>query len=213
MPATRVPLIEEWRLDMEADGAVRANRAAVFEQIVARHSEPHRRYHGVTHLEALFELIRRHAPRVSPGCPSRLAIWWHDAIYDPQASDNEQRSADLARADLARLHVPTVIIDHTAALILMTKNHWRGPADGEGDNFLDADIAILGAPPETYDAYATGVRQEYSWADDAAYRTGRSTFLESALARVRLFRTETFEHAYAKQARENMARELASLTA
>jgi predicted metal-dependent HD superfamily phosphohydrolase len=201
----------EWRKDATRFHAPSA--ATTFGDLMTRHSEPARRYHGQSHLTALFYLMALHASHIGPGTSPRLAIWWHDAIYDPQARDNEDRSADLARAHLAELGAPASLIQTTANLILMTKNHWSGPSAGDGDYFLDADIAILGSPSAVYDRYAADVRQEYAWAPDPAYRTGRSSFLQAALTRPRLFRTDAFETAYGQQARINMRKELASLAA
>lgn len=199
----------EWRADMAPIGADAALAAAAFEDIVVRHSEPHRRYHGLSHLVALFDLL---GTVVAAGSAARLAVWWHDAIYDPKASDNEEQSAHLARCVLLGLRASESLVDQTTDLILKTKRHWdSGGAGVEGDAFLDADIAILGAPPHIYDAYASDVREEYLWAPDDLYKQGRSAFLRSAIARERLFRTDAFEAGYAAQARENMARELARL--
>lgn len=184
----------------------------IFGNLVARHNEPQRHYHGLSHLTALLHLLAKHAPDTPPGSANRLAVWWHDAIYDPTAKDNEERSAVLARNDLTRLGAPADVIDDVVAIILATKNHWAGPSLGEHDLFLDADIAILGAPPAVYDAYTTAVRKEYSWAPDDAFHAGRSAFLTNALTWPRLFRTATFETAYTEQARANMRRELAALT-
>jgi predicted metal-dependent HD superfamily phosphohydrolase len=156
--------------------------------------------------------MARHASQIPTGSAPRLAIWWHDVIYDPTRSDNEEQSADLAREHLAMLRAPPALIDSVAELILMTTNHWEGSSAGDGDFFLDADIAILGAPPSTYDAYAAGVRREYIWASDPAFRPGRAAFLTAALARSRLFRTNEFEDAYAAQAHANMNRELKNIT-
>jgi predicted metal-dependent HD superfamily phosphohydrolase len=200
--------------DAKALGApVQIVREIFFGDLLYRHAEPQRSYHNHNHLVALAELLNEHAPHIQPGSPPRLAIWWHDAIYDPQAKDNEERSADLAREHLARLGAAPSVIDETARIILMTKNHWSGGSAGDGDYFLDADIAILGAPPEAYDWYADQVREEYAWAPDDAYRSGRSAFLNAAISRERLFRTDAFAAAYAAQARENMQRELTRLAA
>jgi predicted metal-dependent HD superfamily phosphohydrolase len=204
-----LPLAEQWRFDMSAHAA--PWYGPVFNEIIYRHAETHRRYHGVQHLEALFQLLRLHAPHLPPGCPARLAVWWHDSIYDPQARDNEECSAELARQHLIKLGISHSVIGETLALILKTKNHWSGPAAGDGDYFLDADIAILGAPSAIYDRYAADVRTEYRWAPDDAYRAGRSAFLSAAIARPQLFRTATFQNAFDRQARINMRRELDGL--
>lgn len=203
-------LKSEWRKDAARFSASEA--PAIFVNLVARHSEPQRHYHGLSHLTALLDLLAKHAPHIQPGSANRLAIWWHDAIYDPTAKGNEEQSAILARNDLAELGAPAGLIEDVAAIILATKNHWAGPSLGEHDLFLDADIAILGAPPAIYDAYTAAVRKEYAWAPDDAFRAGRSAFLTKALTWPRLFRTDTFEASYATQARSNMQRELALLT-
>jgi predicted metal-dependent HD superfamily phosphohydrolase len=209
MSGSVVHLESEWRKDAACLSA--STSAEIFADIIARHSEPQRHYHGLSHLTALLALMDQHAPHIAPGSPPRLAIWWHDAVYDPQARDNEERSCDLAGEHLVRLGAPTELIEQTCEIILVTRNHWNGPSLGDGDYFLDADIAILGAMPVVYDAYAANVRQEYAFAPDDLYRTGRSAFLNSALARPRLFRTGAFESTYAAQARANMQRELATL--
>ncbi len=203
-------LQQQWDRDMAAVGAPGLAADKVLTDIVARHNETHRRYHNQRHLAALFDLLDLHAPHLAPGAPSRLAVWWHDLVYEPRAQDNEEQSAEIARQRLGALGVAQPVIEETLRLILKTKQHWDGPSAGDGDYFLDADIAILGAPPETYDAYAIAVRQEFAFAPDDAWRAGRSKFLEAALARPRLFRTDAFEHAYAEQARANMQRELAT---
>ncbi|HEX5006315.1 MAG TPA: hypothetical protein VFV70_04335 [Hyphomonadaceae bacterium] len=199
----------EWRKDV---ARLYANAADAFDDLLGRHVERQRRYHGLSHLSSLFYLMALHAPHIPPGTAPRLAIWWHDAIYDPRTRDNEERSAELAREHLTRLGAPAALIQTTANLILMTKNHWSGPSAGDGDYFLDADIAILGAPPQVYDRYAADVRHEYAWALDPAWRAGRSAFLRAAVARPRLYRTDAFETAYAQQARINMHTELVSLS-
>ncbi len=203
-------LQQQWDRDMAAVGAPGLAADKVLTDIVARHNETHRRYHNQRHLAALFDLLDLHAPHLAPGSPPRLAVWWHDLVFDPRSQDNEEKSAEIARQRLAALGAASGLIDATCQLILTTKQHWDGPSAGDGDYFLDADIAILGAPPETYCAYAVAVRQEFAFASDDAWRAGRSKFLEAALARPRLFRTDVFERAYADQARVNMQGELSS---
>lgn len=197
---------------MDAARFPTSSEIGIFQDIIARHSEPSRHYHGLSHLTALFDLLTTHAPQVQPGSAPRLAVWWHDAVYDATRSDNEERSAELARENLARLNADVALIEDVVGLIHTTRNHWNGPPAGNGDYFLDADIAILGAPPNIYAQYTIDVRHEYTWVPEPAFRAGRSGFLAGALARPRLFRTDAFEAAYAAQARANMQQELASIS-
>lgn len=211
MDAIRPRLETEWRADMAALG-LSAN-TDVLDEILRRYGEPHRRYHAVSHLDAMFRLLAEHAPEVAAGSPARLAVWWHDAIYDPRARDNEEQSAALARDHLIAMGVADPLIATTVELTLMTRHHWRATgADAAGEAFLDADIAILGAPPHIYDRYSADVRTEYAYASDDAFRAGRSAFLRGALAEPRLYRSAGFFAAFEASARANLAREFASLT-
>ena len=202
-------LQDRWNIDVRDLPGAGAAKSSAFHEIIAAYSQPHRRYHGIGHLAALFALLDQHA-QAAP-LPLHFALWWHDIVYEPQASDNEARSAALARARLVDLGAGNAAIETVDRLILATRNHWDAPPMGDGDYFLDADIAILGAPPSVYDRYAHDVRAEYSFADPV-YRAGRSRFLASAIQRQPLFRKPEFETAYAAMARANMRRELARLS-
>jgi predicted metal-dependent HD superfamily phosphohydrolase len=206
-------LQDRWTNDVAGLPGVGEAKAAAFANIVAAHGQPLRRYHGLGHLQALFALLDQHAQSVAERLPLHFAVWWHDAVYDPQASDNEGRSAALAKAELKALGAADDLITQVVQLILATSHHWDSPAMGDGDYFLDADIAILGASPSAYDRYADDVRAEYAFAPDAAFRAGRARFLSNAMARPRLFRTPAFEAAYTDAARDNMRRELGRLGA
>ena len=70
--------------------------------LLARYAEPHRIYHGVDHIAALARLFVEvdHGPGWRSPIEVRLAILFHDAIYEPGRPDNEDRSANLAAAAL-----------------------------------------------------------------------------------------------------------------
>jgi predicted metal-dependent HD superfamily phosphohydrolase len=204
-------LQDRWNADVGGLPGAETAKASAFDEIIAAHSQAHRRYHGVGHLEALFALLDKHAQSVAEALPLHFGVWWHDVVYEPQASDNEARSAALARARLTEMGAAHDLVGRVDMLILATRNHWEGPTMGDGDYFLDADIAILGAPQSVYDQYADDFRAEYSFAPDPMYRAGRSQFLSKAIERQALFRKAEFEAAYGAAARENMRRELGRL--
>lgn len=207
-----MPSLEDrWKIDVDGLPGSPAAKAAAFDEIITAHSEHKRRYHGVGHLEALFTLLDTYAFAVSEPLSLHFAVWWHDIVYDPAAHDNEARSAALAHARLTGLGAAVQLIERIETLILATRNHWDAPPMGDGDYFLDADIAVLGAPPAVYDQYSEDVRAEYSLIPGPIYRAGRSQFLSQAVARVKLFRTPEFESAFGAAARLNLHRELARL--
>ena len=185
--------------------------AAAGEDLARRHGEPVRRYHGHAHvvavLDVLSDLGRGHK---SVPAALQLAAFFHDAIYDPAAADNELASAVLARQQLNRLWIDTNLISDVTSIIEATANHEPVLTPG-CELFLDADLSILGAPSAVYDRYVVNIRSEYAHVPADAFRTGRSVILQRFLNRDRLFFTEAGAVRFEAQARENLRRELAAL--
>src|SRR5687767_3464338 len=72
-----------------------------YEKLTAAYAEPHRHYHNQQHIaECLAEFDQaRHLARDPVAV--ELALWFHDAVYDPKAADNEEQSAALAKRCLS----------------------------------------------------------------------------------------------------------------
>ena len=170
-----------------------------------------RPYHSWRHIRAVLGALHRW---LGPELPTALeqASLWHDAVYDPKASDNEERSADLCAKHLRETGASDETIVRAVALILATKKHV--PPDGKPDALalLDADLWILGAAERVYDRYAKLIRREYAHVEEDAYRAGRSVVLARFLERDKIYfgdwpgvsRRET-------RARANLRREIARL--
>jgi predicted metal-dependent HD superfamily phosphohydrolase len=177
--------------------------------LVAAWSEPHRRYHGLAHLAAVLGLVGQLAGATDPDAV-RLAAWYHDAVYDPTRQDNEQVSAQRARAGLRGL-VPDGRIAEVERLVLLTAGHDPEPGDANGEVLCDADLAVLAGPPDAYVAYASAVREEYGHLSDEDFTAGRIAVLESLLALPVLYRTPDAARQWTDTARANLAAELALL--
>ena len=65
-------------------------------ELIALYQDGSRHYHGLSHIEALLALAEEYRAELSDPDAVGAAIWFHDAIYDSQAKDNEEKSADLA---------------------------------------------------------------------------------------------------------------------
>ncbi len=181
-----------------------------FDDLVTAYSAPERFYHTLFHIEdVLATIVRLNSPQ-HPSLP--LACWFHDAVYDTHAQDNEEKSAALAGVRLKEMDIAAPIISATAHLILLTKNHVPGPEEEDGKVFLDADLAILGASAARYENYARAIRQEYAWVPEPDYRAGRAKVLMGFLNRPRVYHTEAMFAACEQKARQNMAAEIAGLT-
>ena len=201
-----------WRTHVQMLGNFSADLVGrTFENLCASYSEPQRHYHTLAHLTSLFDCLEQHAEEI--GDPARVAFaaWYHDIVYDPRRSDNEAKSAERAIKELDALGADSALRSHVVQLILATKNHAAGGRDYDDDVFLDADLAILGAPETEYRRYVSDVRAEYAHVDDAGWRQGRGAFLKKIAAAPRIFRTGVFEGEYADQARANIAWELSQL--
>ena len=172
----------------------------VARDLAASYSEPHRAYHNLTHIAELLGWFDRVADDVGWKAPATVyaAILFHDAIYVPGAKDNEDKSADWARR--------AGFGDDVGELIAMTKNHGaHAHAHHDAVHFLDADMAIVGAPPEQFAAYDAAIAKEYGHIPRDAFRAGRKAFLESVLKLPRIFHTEYFHTRLDAPARANLA--------
>jgi len=170
-------------------------------EVERRYSETHRHYHTLAHVGHMLELL--------PDADEAVlaAVWFHDAIYD--GVQNEERSAVLAREALTELGFDESSIVRTEELILATKSHSPSTTAQE---FLDADLAILGSDPGRYRGYVAQVRKEYAHVPEPQFRAARKQILQSFLDRPRIYLTDAFYERFERQARENMQQEVAGLS-
>lgn len=181
--------------------------AAPYRDLLRRYAEPHRAYHSLAHIEHCldeFEPVRRMASNPDA---VELALWFHDAVYKPRATDNEERSAELVR----RLPgLPRGVAGRAAELVLATR-HASPPADPDAELVVDVDLAILGQPADRFDRYEDEIRREYSWVPGFLFRSKRRSILRSFLQRPSIFRTSYFRARHETAARSNLERSLARL--
>jgi predicted metal-dependent HD superfamily phosphohydrolase len=170
--------------------------------LLQRWNEPHRHYHTSAHLAHCLATYDRNPLR---DARVELALWFHDAVYDPQARDNEERSAGLARAVAATACLAPAIIDVVVGCILATR-HREPPASAAQALMLDVDLAILGEARRRFDRYDAAIRAEYAAVPEETYRRERSRILASFAQRVDLYTTPWFRGRYLERARANLLR-------
>ncbi len=178
-----------------------------------RYGEPHRRYHTRTHLNAVLDLVDELAEYAAAPGVVRLAAWFHDAVYDPERADNEERSARLAARMLADTDLGAQEIQEVVRLIELTATHAPEEDDRNGQVLCDADLGILGSDPDTYAAYAAAVREEYAFVPDEFFKAGRAQVLNALLALPKLFHTPPAPERFEERARRNIRTELELLNA
>jgi predicted metal-dependent HD superfamily phosphohydrolase len=178
--------------------------------VVAAWGEPHRRYHDLAHLAAVLGLVGELEAAAADPAAVRLAAWYHDVVYDPRRNDNEQVSAERARAGLRGL-VPDERVAEVVRLVLLTAGHDPAPDDANGAVLCDADLAVLAGPPDAYATYASAVREEYRHLSDAEFTAGRIAVLEHLLALPALYRLPAVAGSWTPRARANLTAELTLL--
>jgi predicted metal-dependent HD superfamily phosphohydrolase len=177
------------------------------DELVAAYTAPGRHYHNLQHIEDCLGALAG-VDNLTAAEREILteAIWWHDVVYDPTRSDNEELSAGLAER-----HIHPDLRQEVGRLIRLTRTHQVASEDRLGAILISIDLGILGAEPARYDAYAAAIRQEFIHVPDPDYRAGRAKVLSQFAARPVIFPDAGFAATYDRPARENLARELASL--
>jgi predicted metal-dependent HD superfamily phosphohydrolase len=197
--------LELWsRLGAQGSGA------PIFAQLAAAYTEPGRAYHTAEHIrDCLAELDRNRNLAKHPD-EVEAALWFHDAVYLPGVSNNEDQSAQLARTALSSGAVPREVADRVAALVLATR-HASVPSGPDEQLICDIDLSILGREPGIFDAFELRIRREYAWVPEPMYRHERSAVLSGFLRRNSIYQTDQFRVRYEASARANLNRLLAQL--
>lgn len=195
-----------------------AGRAPGIADLVGLYSEPHRRYHALSHVDACLEELQR-ADLARESCDDsravELALWFHDAVYDPRrrgSPGNEDRSAALAAWTCGLMGIPAAFAVTVSDLILQTK-HGAVPEGRDAQMVSDIDLSILGADRETFDRYEVDIRFEYSFVPEDIFRKARADILRGFLARDRIYFRPYFAARYEAAARANIVRSIAALDA
>ncbi|MEV5338405.1 hypothetical protein AB0K93_07950 [Streptomyces sp. NPDC052676] len=182
------------------------------DDLLGRWREPQRRYHTLAHLTAVLDHVDTLEEYADDPDLVRLAAWFHDAVYLPDRSENEERSARLAERALAEAGLAADRTAEVARLVRLTAGHVPADDDRNGHVLCDADLAILASPPSAYAAYTAAVREEYGFIPSDAFRAGRAAILRDLLALPRLFRTPYGAERWEATARYNLTAELEMLS-
>ncbi|RKQ34069.1 DUF4031 domain-containing protein [Kocuria tytonis] len=180
-------------------------------ELLQRWSEPHRAYHGPAHLLDVLEAVDlltaadEHPELV-------LAAWFHDAVHEGTAGQDERDSAALARRLLSTEGWPEGVGDRVADLVLVTEHHSPDPGDREACLLVDADLSVLGAGTEDYDRYRAAVRREYADVPEEQFTAARAEVLRALREKPQLFHEPRAVALWEERARRNLDRELGILT-
>jgi len=175
---------------------------------IAKYNEKTRLWHTFAHITQMLEGYNRMVDDGAIGYNDHdvLAILFHDFIYVPGMSDNEERSA-MAASDLLKTDDTHFI----TKAIMSTKLH-TGTGNHRIDTIIDLDMSIMGGSNDMYNLYSLAIRWEHRKISEVNWRKGRVAFLESILSMERIFATEYFSKKLDFRARSNIKRELTRFT-
>ncbi|MFZ1643485.1 MAG: hypothetical protein WAV07_19055 [Candidatus Contendobacter sp.] len=188
-----------------------AEAETVYARLIELYGEPHRHYHTLNHIRHCLREFDRAAALVDDADAAEMALWFHDAIYQPGAKDNERRSADLfrqwsdGRADPA--------FQQRVDDLVMATTHREPPGWRDAGFVVDIDLSSFGLPWEACERDGRLIRAEFAEVTDDQYYPGHLRFLRALWDRPTFFCTEFFQQRYERVARENLARIIADLRA
>jgi predicted metal-dependent HD superfamily phosphohydrolase len=180
----------------------------LFSALVKAYAEPHRAYHTIEHIEDCLKQFDAARYLAEQPDEVEMALWFHDAVYDTQASDNEERSAEWAFNALSAGGIPPAISRRISDLVLATR-HRALPSGRDAQLLSDVDLSILGRSASAFDQYDRAIRIEYQWVPEEVYRGARAQVLAEFLQRQSIYQTEHFRRLYEEPARRNLTRALA----
>ncbi|MCR6475094.1 N-methyl-D-aspartate receptor NMDAR2C subunit [Variovorax sp. ZS18.2.2] len=201
-------LLANWTGAWRAVG-IEAPDLALCAELQRRYGEPQRRYHTMQHLgECLAWFEHEKALAERPG-EVALALWFHDAIYDVHAHDNEARSADWAREALRAAGASEEAVERIHALVMATR-HDAVPEGRDAELLIDIDLSILGAEPARFAEYERQVHAEYAFVPDEVRLPRRRAILQRFLDRDAIYATPRMHALLEARARTNLQHSIAA---
>jgi predicted metal-dependent HD superfamily phosphohydrolase len=182
----------------------------LWNEIETNYSGKKRHYHTLAHLDNLLQQLVAVKTKIKDWDTILFTLYYHDIIYNPLKTTNEEKSAEFAENRMQLIAAPQPVIINCVSQILATKKHLLS-ADSDTNIFTDADLCILGQPWQVYEKYYKQVRKEYALYPDLIYNPGRKKVLQHFLQMQQIFKTNYFFNKFEVQAKENVEKELQQL--
>jgi predicted metal-dependent HD superfamily phosphohydrolase len=163
-------LLQNISLNLAADSAL------LYHDLAAAYQQPQRHYHSLQHIEECLQLFQRYKHLAQQPVAVEFALWFHDAVYQPQRHDNEQQSALWADKVLQQSQVCEAF-RHTVYQLIMASAHNTAPNTADEKLIVDIDLGILAAPLPRFAQYQQQIRAEYAWVEEAVYQQKRKEVL------------------------------------
>lgn len=191
------------------------NKTAAAEVIHGRlvdfYGEAHRHYHTLDHIQHCLQEFDRAVTFMDNPNAIEIALWFHDAIYEPGAKDNEQRSAELFRRYSNASGCTDAVFQQQIHNLIVITNHREQPSQKDEQFIVDIDLSSFGLPWDKFVRDGCRIRTECAEMNDDEYYPNHVKFLQALQKRPTFFFTRFFQRCYEQTARENIERLIMSL--
>ena len=174
-------------------------------EILEHYTKKWKYYHNLNHIYSYVELFEKYNNNIQNYKNEFLiSIFFHDIIYIPSRSDNEEESINLFNKFYSETNPKNINKEKVIEFISETKNHTLNTSHNneELNYFLDMDMYILSE--ENWEEYENKIRKEYFYINDIEYKKERTKFLQSCLNKDKIYRTKIFYDACEQKARSNI---------
>lgn len=167
-----------------------------------RYSEPGRHYHNLNHVGYCLGQLDGVREQLHDADAAELALWFHDAVYETGADDNELRSALLFDRHLG-IHLPSGRADRIHARIMATV-HPSGAVERDAQFVADIDLSGLALSREAFRRDTEDLRRERHHLTDSQFELGTVGFFRKLMAGPSIFLTDHFRANYEQPALRNI---------
>ena len=181
------------------------NSGEIHQRLLDGYREPQRHYHTLAHIEQCLGMFDQCKSLASEPDALELAVWFHDAIFEPGKPDNEKRSAQLYLQLSKGVHDEKTrsLVDR---LIMATLHDGSSMTDSDAKYMVDIDLSSFGLSWEEFLQDSQNLRRESAALSDAEYYRRKTDFQNWLLAKERFYQSDYFAERLETRARANLAR-------
>lgn len=178
----------------------------VYRDLETSYNEAHRHYHTGEHIGHCLRQLDLARNETEDSDAIEMALWFHDVEYDPQAPDNELRSAERFRK-LAQDVMDRDLENQIYRLIMVTMH--SDPPEAMDEKFVvDIDLSSFGLPWDEFLADSGKVEAEFSHLSSREFAQRNYRFLKSLAERSYIFSTQFYRDLFEQTARDNIVRRM-----
>lgn len=178
----------------------------LYQRLYRAYTEPHRYYHTMQHIVECLDLFDQVRDQLEDALAVEVTIWFHDIVYQPRCSDNEEQSAKIVQA-LCVNFLSVDQLEKVSAWIKATQKHLPS-RDSDLQYLLDIDLAILASSAERFQQYHEQIHLEYQWVEADVYLYKRRQVLDGFYQKQPIYQSTFFYRKLEQCAKLNLAQAL-----